>query len=354
MAYESSTQKTINGANKVPKRNLDGVLYKTLEYPAKGELGTYRYPHFCIIYINANSRSRLIKQNGGNIKTIDLDLSLKTQGTSASKVLQKSERAGKIADAVGIKGGLVGHKRILDAIALPMPQRVGGNYGAEYTSTEEVGMLGAFLTAASSGQGAGTLTNAGNLALQTGGPAIISAGASVIQQLGASGVGKLAGAGAASALASAQPINPKLLEQLNSKLVGTVLNKRQEQMFQSMRFRSHQMSWLFLPRSQEESDSLFEIIKLLKANMHPELDTRTGNSTLIMPSEFDIEFRTGDAENDRISRIATCVLGSCNVDYTAVGEFITFSGYQDPIAISLDMSFIEVEPLSRNMIENNF
>jgi len=357
-SYQSPNQKTINEANKVPRRNVDGRLYQTLEYPSKGGLGSYRYPHFAIFYINANSRSKLIKGNEGDIKTNDdIDLSTKTQGTSASKVLAKSDIVAKIT---GVEGGVVSHKRILNAICLPMPMKVGGQYSAEYTSTEELGMLGAFMTAASSGQGAsGAASNAASLLKQTAIPGLISAGSSVIQQLAASGAaaaGKFIPGAAAvgKAISNAQPLNPKLLEQLNSKFMGTVLNKRQEQLFQSMRFRTHQMSWLFLPRSKVESDTLFDIIKMFKENMHPELDTSTGNSTLIMPSEFDVEFRTGEEENIRVNRIATCVLNSCSVDYTAVGEFITFSGYPDPIAISLDMSFTEVEPLSRNMIANNF
>ena len=84
------------------------------------------------------------------------------------------------------------------------------------------------------------------------------------------------------------------------------------------------------------------------------LDDSSNNSALIMPTEFDIEFRSGDAENERISKVATCILASCDIDYGPVGEFITFSGYSDPIAISLSMTFTEIEPLSRGMISKGF
>ena len=85
---------------------------------------------------------------------------------------------------------------------------------------------------------------------------------------------------------------------------------------------------------------------------------RTGKNSLLLSfkrlSEFDVEFRYGDSQNQKIHKIATSVLEGVAIDYTAIGEFITFDGYDDPVAIQLSLRFKEMEPLHRGMIEGGF
>jgi hypothetical protein len=355
-------QSSVGADGKSAGTNL--YSYNTYEYPI-GELGSVRYPHFMIVYVNVNSKTKLVKgQDAGNKPTItnptyqtqgQNSVALNgTSGTSASTVAANSTAGAAIAS---LAGGVASHKRITTAICLPMPQKIRANYSAAYGETEDVGILGALLSSISSGQGMGSVTAAGNLLAQTAIPGIVAAGAGGLQQGAASVLaktgGKLGAAGGA-VLADGSLVNKKLIEQIGSKLVGTVINKRQEQLFQKMDFRKHHFQWLFLPRSKEESDVIFQIANILKANMHPEMDQSTANSTLIMPAEFDVEYRWGEVENDRISKVATSVMTSCEIDYTAVGEFITFEGYKDPIAISLSLMFTELEPLSNSMIRAGY
>ena len=348
------------GADGKPAANT-GYTYNTMEYPI-GELGSQRYPHFLIMYFNSNSKTKLVKpKSPDNIPTAtnatfqiqgqnSVELNA-TSGTSVAAVARDSTVMSKMAT---LAGGVASHKRITTAICLPMPQHVRANYGAVYSETEEVGILGATLMAASSGQGVtGGAGAAYNTLAQVGVPGVVAAGTSALQQTGASVLVKVSG-DTGKALANAEPINSKLLEQIGSKLVGTVINQRQEQLFKKMDFRKHSLQWLFLPRSKEESEIIFQIIKMMKSNMHPELDQSTANSTLIMPSEVDISFQFGEKENDRISKIATSVISNVEVDYTAIGEFVSFEGYSDPIAISLHVMITELEPLSASMILNGF
>lgn len=357
--YGSITQQSNSiGADGKPA-GQNGYTYNTMEYPI-GELGSQRYPHFMLIYVNINSKTKLVKPRSADNLQTNTNATFQTQGqnsvelnatsgTSTAAVARDSTVMSKMAT---LAGGVASHKRITTAICLPMPQQLRANYGAAYSETEEVGILGATLTALSSGQGAwASGGSAYNTLAQVGVPGVVAAGTSALQQTGASVLGKVSG-DAGKALANAEPINSKLLEQIGSKLVGTVINQRQEQLFKKMEFRQHHYQWLFLPRSKEESEIIFQICKTLKTYMHPELDQSTANSTLIMPAEFDISFQFGDKENDRISKVATSVLTSVEVDYTAIHEFITFEGYADPIAISLSLMFKELEPLSAGMIKD--
>lgn len=358
MAYRSKEQQTLSEDSSLQMRETEfsstrysSTRYSTWEYPV-GELGSERYPHFMLFYVNANSRSKILKTNKGSIEAHNIDTSYNTGGTAFSKVLKDTQIGAKISEVVG---GVTSNKRIVHAICLPMPAKVRANYDAGYSKTEEVGAIGAVLAAESSGQGMESAEASAKTAKQVAIPGLAGLLGGAGKQLAGGIAARLTGGSTAGKLISDTKFtNPKLMEQLSLKLFGAVINKRQEQIFQSMEFRTHHFQWVFLPRSKEESESIFNIIKLFKENMHPELDKETLNSMLIMPSEFDIEFRSGTEENLRISRVATCVLKTCNVDYTPIGEFITFAGVNDPIAISLDMIFYEMEPLDRSMLANNY
>jgi hypothetical protein len=86
-----------------------------------------------------------------------------------------------------------------------------------------------------------------------------------------------------------------------------------------------------------------------------------------MPNEFDIEFYEVVAEsgeydmtsttkfqrNAAIPRIVTSVITSCNTNYTPHGYWSALSNGLSPI-VSLSLSFKEVEPINRDLIEAGF
>lgn len=305
--------------------------YKTIEYPS-GELGSERYPHFAIFYINENSRSVLEK---GNF-------------TTTSEQIDPADRSSNVAMSKStpiLSSFAASKKRLNYAICLPMPQKLSANYNAKYIETEAVGVLGSVVGAlGQSGQQVGSQPlSALNALIQTGLPALFGPGGIGTQLANKLGAGGLM-----------TPDRAKAAEQQIQKAAGAVTNNRQEQLFQSMEFRAHHLQWLFLPRSFAESEYIFQICQTFKEHMHPEEAEGTGSSVLLMPAEFDIEFRYGSNENVNIGKIATCVLKSATIDYTPVGEFITFEGYSHPIAIVLNLTFAELEPLTRRMIKKGF
>lgn len=340
------------------------VDYNTIEYPV-GSLGSEQYPHYTIFYINETDKS-IQKSKDSYFSTEQVNLETKTANLSMSVAARKLARGEVVTEnlkehmtteyyngvnktAAALKGTLSeftsARKRIKTAICLPAPLKIRANYNASYSQTEEIGALGAVIAAAVSNNGDAIETALLGLA-----PAVADAAV----ETGKSLISRLPGmnAGTLDKIVGRSP--GTLVSQMASKLSGRVMNKRQEQLFTNMDFRVHNISYLFIPRNEEESLAIEKIIKTFKIYMHPDLNAGTGSSLLIVPAEFDIEFRYGDDENDSLSKIATCALRSLDVNYTAIGEFVAFRGTTHPVAISLDMSFVEMEPIHRSMITKGF
>ena len=362
MAYKTreillgETQKPIMG-NKTLEQNRP---YSTIEYP-KDQLGGDRYPYYTVFYINENSKSKLVAKDDSNTQGI---VESKRTGTAVSQSIDKSYVAETIKStsnaAIGGYNKVVGAfegspfklskakemesfeftsgtKRLKYAICLPMPAKVRANYDADYSASEAIGAMGATVLAAINPNGDMTET-----ALQGLAPVAVGTG---IKKIGT----YIPGINAREVGDSASKITKNIIQ----KFTGKVINKRQEQLFNNMKFRSHQFSYIFIPRNEQESLNINEIIRLFKTHMHPELNGSSGGSSLLItPAEFDIEFMHKEAENVSLSRITTCALQSIDVNYTQIGEFIAFDGTDNPVAIGLDMTFVELEPLTRNMVQD--
>jgi len=340
-----------------------GIEYSTIEYPVSG-LGGDQYPHYTIFHINDYEKS--VAKSGES--TVDVALNQRTAGSSMSKslttktsdtsALQKTiddasadTALSKFSKGIGdvvvdsadyLKGALAKFsatkKRLKLSICLPMPVHIVANYGATYGQTDAIGAVGGVILAALSGEGSDALATA-KFGMA---PAIATMGAELAKGVLGSSLGD-------SLVGDSKSIASKT-EQLVSKLSGTVLNKRQEQLFHNMEFRSHTFTYLFIPRNKEESENIKNIIHSFKLYMHPELNEGKGSSMLITPAEFDIEFRFKYEENKSVHRIATCALAGMDVDYTSIGEFIAFKNTDNPVAISLTLRFVEMEPINRSMI----
>jgi hypothetical protein len=351
--------------------------YDSLEWPIDS-LGTTQYPHYAVFYINET-----LKAEQSNLAQQNFTMGQNTTGSGTSKVaagaitsvINGAVSAGNTVvntvnkgtaysnAALGTTLGQVNNipmvdwtstrKRLKQCICLPMPQKVRANYSASYKATDEIGAMGAVIAAAIS---PGSNDSMQTLAMAAA-PTFVGMSSKVAQSVlskgGASGKGTALGNALGGALAAATP-SGKQVSQILSKISGKVINKRQEQLFENMEFRSHQFSYLFIPRSNIESDRITAILKEFKLHMHPDLNAGAGSSLLITPAEFDIEFRFMDTENTSISRIATCALKSCEINYTAIGEFVAFKDTPNPVAISLELTFQEMEPLNRDMIVKGF
>ena len=139
-------------------------------------------------------------------------------------------------------------------------------------------------------------------------------------------------------------------------MFGQADNPFVEVFFTNMNIRKFTYNFVFAPRNEDETADAQAIIQLFRFHMSPEL--QGGQSRfLTLPSEFDIHYmyigKDGtNSENDYYNKIATCVLTSCDVDYTpgAVKSFADGA----PTQMSLALSFKETEMMTKQKINDGF
>lgn len=372
MAYKSKLQ--IQDSKQVmvltDESNKSTFTYNTIQYPI-GSLGSEQYPHYAVFYINENSKAvrvdaftsaeteAITKDNSANQSFSKSIVSggrnvANAGSNTVSAIGNNVPGASYLTDPLNTAGKFVGgklsewkesRKRLKLALCLPMPQKIRANYNASYAATEEVGALGAVIASAINGN----MSDAAQTALIGLSPTVVGVATETTKSLAS----KVIGANAAEGVVG-KGLSTNAVSQIVSKISGRVINKRQEQLFNNMEFRTHNFSYLFVPRNQAESDAIKQIINAFKLYMHPELNEGQGSSLLITPAEFDIEFRFMSDENKSVHRIATCALKAMDVNYTALGEFIAFKDTDNPVAISLDLTFVEMEPITRKQIRLGF
>jgi hypothetical protein len=108
----------------------------------------------------------------------------------------------------------------------------------------------------------------------------------------------------------------------------------------------------FVPRSESEAKMVRDIIQEFKFHMHPEISS--SGFFYVYPSEFNIEYRYRNGENDNINKISTCVLENMQVDYGS--NQAAFNSFDDgmPSEINLRLQFRELEILTKERIDKGY
>lgn len=333
---------------------------------------THKYGgNYVVFYINVHEDSTLFRNNQvsvveGNIPTrqkgflsgqrIDDDTAKKS---SIMINTLGGGAAGAITNAIGISSGgpLVGaaigglataaavtevgkikaeYKRINQAIALYMPIDLNISYGVNWFDEDMAG-AGAML---------GLGENALN-ALDNAGKNIMNGNTENIKsELGA-------GLGTISSFTAGAVLNATHMGQAISKMSGVAQNPKKEQMFKSVDHRTFSFSYQFFSRSPEEAQQVRDIIKLFKMHMHPEYKQNTGNFLYLYPSEFDIMYYNNGVENMNLHRHTSCVLTNVNIQYTPLGQYISFADGM-PTQINVVLTFKELALLDKDLIADGF
>jgi len=149
-----------------------------------------------------------------------------------------------------------------------------------------------------------------------------------------------------------------------SALTGAVRNPRKEQLFEGVEFRTFDFKFNFRPKNEKEAIDMLTICKLFRFHAYPEINADM--TFYLMPSEFKISFidlkdasekgigkmneaKSYASENGWINKVGRCFLSNVNVTYWPDGTVSTFKN-GIPTAIDLDLTFTEMEAISRNHI----
>ena len=144
----------------------------------------------------------------------------------------------------------------------------------------------------------------------------------------------------------------RALQQIDS---GKVITPRMEMMFEGVGRRDFSFTFAFIPKSAEEAKSIEKIIKTFKENMMPEY---VGDSRREMkiPNTFDITYMHQNTENKYMNKISSCFLRNMTVTYGG-DRFTAYSptdGSPPPQKSTIQLDFVEIETLSKDMVKEGF
>jgi len=231
-------------------------------------------------------------------------------------------------------------------ISLYMPDTLMAQYSADWQEMS-LGDMGTGIStlrmidqlATNAGQ-QGTFTSGdlgkslGNLASTD--PAVT---ATVANLLGASGIGS-------------NLIDAKVIGDVILKGQGYAINPQLQMIFRGVGFRSFQLSFMFTPKSLEESTEVNDIIKTFKYHFSPGFEAGKTDSTqsmfLTSPSIFNVQFKIGQDENQYTPKYGDCVLTDIDVNYAPNGFAVHENGA--PVQTTLNLTFKEIVIVDRDKI----
>ena len=346
---------------------VDPFQFSSISYP-KDVTQDMQNGHYMLFYINVQNKTKynmisqetglrvnektLSKDNEGNIKPVQTEYG----NIDASYRKGLIERGGKgtilTDDNVNLRKGRKGiggfqnivptTTRITDSIAIYLPPNVQSSTGVAYNNTE-MGVIGA---AAAGAADIVTALRKGDMS-------------SIASSLGTAAKDLLATAGlglGAEFLGTLAGIDPEGLKGFAKKAFGQASNPYMEVLFEGVGLREFTYNFTFSPRNEAETADVQKIIKMFRFHMLPELN---GGSSRFMtlPSTFDIHYmyqisKDVATENNFYSKIATCVLKGCEVDYSPDGVKSFSSGA--PTQIKMVLSFQETEMLTKQHVNRGY
>jgi len=128
---------------------------------------------------------------------------------------------------------------------------------------------------------------------------------------------------------------------------GLALNPHMAVVFQGVGFRTHNFTYKFIARNQDESDEIKDIINTFKYAMLPSYEA--GGLAFRYPEEFEIKFST--ATEKYLYDIGTCVLQDVQVNYNGEGIPLFFENTGAPVSITLGLTFKETQIHTKERLE---
>ena len=149
------------------------------------------------------------------------------------------------------------------------------------------------------------------------------------------------------------------LKAARDKLSNQAENKFLETFFKGIDMRKFQFTWQFRPKSPDEVFEVQKIIKTFKFHSLPEMPASQRHGRYFtVPATWDIFYMYRGDENQWINKIATCVCGGVNINYspTTWQTFRPIEGEQGapPIEIDMALDFMETRIITKQDVIDGF
>jgi len=226
-------------------------------------------------------------------------------------------------------------------IFLPMPANLTTGYSHGYNA-ESLGPEGA--VAAQAGAAAAGQFRSGNFSVS-----------SLVDQITSGTDIEGVIAGAATKVTNVAENTPGLQNITKGALggAGIARNPFQALIYDAPAMREHSFSWKLVARNYKESQSIYDIVRVLKYHAAPGRGTPgqvAGQSVFLSyPDQFDVDFHY----DDFLYNMAPSVLKSISVNYHPDGPMYHTSqdGKKAPVSVQLELSFQETSIITRGDIQ---
>ena len=135
---------------------------------------------------------------------------------------------------------------------------------------------------------------------------------------------------------------------------GYAINPQVQMIYQGVSLREFQLSFVFTPKSADDSRQIDAIIRMFKYHSLPSLQAGSQTSTdsmfLVAPSIFNVDFLINSKQNIYLPKYGDCVLENIDVNYAPNGFAAFDSGA--PVQTTLTLSFKETEILDKQKIKS--
>ena len=251
--------------------------------------------------------------------------------------------------------------RIIETIALPMPNGVVDNNSVNWTEDR----LNAF-EAAGLGLGNTVLENnrlpegeggLGGIASGLFGTALgaVQGGGDILGRIFNDTNARTAGRNELLRRAVNQLGGNVSAQGLLSRAQGQVLNPNLELLFRGVNLRNFDFTFTMSPRERGESEEIKKIIRVFKENMAAKNTSSQGTGRGIFiaaPNVFNLTFKRGGQKHPFLNSFKTVALRSTSVNYSAQGRYATYED-ASPVQLTLQLNFTELNPIYSEDYQDN-
>jgi len=166
------------------------------------------------------------------------------------------------------------------------------------------------------------------------------------------GLGRIVGAGASfiegTAVAAVQGAAPQAAAAA-SAYSGIAVNPFQTVLFKQPTFKKHNFSWKLMPRDEEESGKIRDLVRKFQFHTSPGVSDSNG-LFFTFPSMVIVSLFPS---SEFLYRFKPCVIESVDVNYAAGSGPSFFKRSQAPTAVTLSIQMQEIEYWTNNDFEEN-
>lgn len=145
-----------------------------------------------------------------------------------------------------------------------------------------------------------------------------------------------------------------------SFLSQMAINNHTEQLFNGIGFRSFDMAFKLVPRTEEEAINIHNLTSFIRFAAVPEINASFGGGRLLIaPWEISPVLIAHGVENTAVPKISTCCLTNVTVDHAPTGEISFHRLGKDgtstfPTVTMLSFTLVEMEVMQKQRILDGF